>query len=201
VADGEAAARLTLISLAPLSRLEDVATAVRRNASAGRTALLQRQLEDNVLLVELLVNRTDASGASLYLAAEVARDSLRATRLAFQLFRRIDQTVQGAVLAPRGLATAASLDADSAPALRARLRERYPRSPWALALDGANPGDLPAYDAAEATLRVAWKDVALQYADSLKRLRSPTPPATTRRPGRPAPKSKVPPSPTVGTTL
>jgi len=200
VTDGEAASLITLIALAPLSRLEDVSATVRRNATTGRSAVLQRRLEDNVLLVELLANRTDPSGASLYLAAEVARDSLRAARLAIQLFKRIDQTVQGAVLAPRGLATAASLDADSAAALRVRLRERYPRSPWTLALDGANPGDLPAYEAAEATLRVAWRDVALQFADSLKRLRSPTPPAATKRPRRPAPKSNVPPSVTSGAT-
>lgn len=198
VADGEAAAQLTLIALAPLSRLEDVAATVRRNASAGRTATLQRRLEDNVLLVELLANRSDPSGASLYLAAEVARDSLRAVRLAIQLFKRIDQTVQGAVLAPRGLAAAASHGADSAAALRARLRERYPRSPWALALDGGNPGDLPAYEAAETALRVAWRDVALQFADSLKRLRFPAPPAAARRPTRPRPTSKLPPAVTSG---
>ena len=200
LADGEAASLLTLIALSPLSRLEDVAATVRRNATAGRSGALQRRLEDNVLLVELLANRTDPSGASLYLAAEVARDSLRAARLATQLFRRIDLTVQGAVLAPRGLATAASLDADSAAAFRARLRERYPRSPWTLALDGANPGDFPAYEAAEATLRVAWRDVALQFADSLKRLRSPAPPAAAKRPTRRAPTSRVRPSATAGAT-
>jgi hypothetical protein len=196
VADAEATARLTMLSLAPLARLEDVAAAVRRGAPQARGSLLQRRLEDNVLLVELLGKRTDASGASLYLAAEVARDSLRADRLAVQLFRRIDQVVQGAVLAPRGLFTAAMIDTDSASALHARLRERYPRSPWTLALDGASPGDLPAYDAAEAALRVAWTDVALQFADSLRKIRAPAAPASTKRLARPAPKPKVAPPPT-----
>ena len=198
VTDGEAAAQLTLISLASLSRPEDVAASVRRNAHPGRTSSLQRRLEDNVVLVEMLANRPDASGASLYLAAEVARDSLRAPRLAVQLFKRIDQTVQGALLAPRGLATAASLDADSSAAVRARLRERYPRSPWTMALDGANPGDFPAYEVSEATLRVAWRDVALQFADSLTRLRAPNPPAAAKRPTRPVRKPKGAPSPASG---
>jgi len=185
MADAEAVARLTLIALSPLSRLEDVAAVVRRGAPQGRSSLVQRRLDDNLLLLELLAHRTDPSGASLYLAAEVARDSLRAARLAVQLFRRIDTQWQGAILAPRGLFAAAALDADSAAAWQARLRERYPRSPWALALDGGSPGDLPAFEASEATLRVAWTNVALQFADSLKRLRAPAVPGTKARPVRP----------------
>ena len=188
VVDAEAAARLTLLSLAPLSRLEDVSAAVRRGSVEGRASMIQRRLGDNLLLAELLAGRADPSGASLYLAAEVARDSLRAPRLAFQLLRRIDQTLQGAVMAPRGLFAAAILEPDSASALHARLRERYPRSPWAVALDGGSPGDFPAWEASEATLRVAWKDVALQFADSLTRLRTPVVPGANKRTVRPVKK-------------
>lgn len=188
VLDADAAARLTLLSLAPLSRIEDVSAAVRRGSVQGRASLIQRRLDDNVLLAELLAGRADPSGASLYLAAEVARDSLRASRLAYQLFRRIDQTLQGAVLAPRGLFAAAILEPDSASALHTRLRERYPRSPWALALDGGSPGDFPAWEVSEGTLRVAWKDVALQFADSLTRLRTPVLPGATKRTVRPVKK-------------
>jgi len=196
VTDAEAAARLTLLSLAPLSRLEDVAAAVRRGTPTGRPSLLQRRLDENLLLTEMLASPTDPSGASLYLAAEVARDSLRAPRLAGQLFRRIDQSLQGALMAPRALLSAAVLDPDSAPVLRARLRERYPRSPWALALDGASPADLPAWEVSEQTLRVAWNDVALQFADSLARLRSPAVAGAAKRAvrpvRRPAPKAPAP---------
>lgn len=188
VADAEAVARLTLLSLAPLSRLEDVSAAVRRGSVQGRASMIQRRLDDNLLLAELLAARADPSGASVYLAAEVARDSLRAPRLAYQLFRRIDQTLQGAVMAPRGLFAAAILEPDSATALHARLRERYPRSPWALALDGGSPGDHPAWEVSEATLRVAWKDVALQFADSLTRLRTPVPLGANKRTVRPVKK-------------
>lgn len=191
VADAEAVARLTLLSLAPLSRLDDVSAAVRRGSVQGRASMLQRRLDDNLLLTELLAGRADPSGASMYLAAEVARDSLRAPRLAHQLFRRIDQTLQGALMAPRGLFAAAILEPDSAPALHARLRERYPRSPWALALDGGSPGDFPAWEASEATLRVAWKDVALQFADSLTRLRTPVLPGANKRTVRPVKKPAV----------
>lgn len=188
VVDAEAVARLTLVSLAPLSRLEDVSAAVRRGSVQGRASLIQRRLDDNLLLAELLAGRADPSGASLYLAAEVARDSLRAPRLAYQLYRRIDQTLQGAVMAPRGLFAAAVLEPDSASTLHARLRERYPRSPWALALDGGSPGDFPAWEVSEATLRVAWKDVALQFADSLTRLRTPVVPGANQRTVRPVKK-------------
>lgn len=187
--DAEAVARLTLISLAPLSRLEDVSAAVRRGSAQGRASMIQRRLDDNLLLAELLAARADPSGASLYLAAEVARDSLRAPRLAYQLFRRIDQTLQGSVMAPRGLFAAAILAPDSASALHARLRERYPRSPWALALDGGGgPGDFPAWEVSEASLRVAWKDVAMQFADSLTRLRTPVVPGANKRTVRPVQK-------------
>jgi hypothetical protein len=199
VTDAEAAARLTLIALAPLSRLEDVAAAVRRGASAARASAVQRRLEDNLLLTEMLAARTDASGASLYLAAEVARDSLRAPRLAVQLFRRIDQSLQGALMAPRALLSAAVLDIDSTTALHARLRERYPRSPWALALDGASPVDSPAWDISEQSLRVAWNDVALQFADSLARLRAPAAAGAAKRPVRPV-KKPAPRAPAQGAT-
>lgn len=184
IVDADAIARLTLISLAPLTRLEDVAAAVRRSAVSARASVVQRRLDDNLLLVELLARRADNSGASLFLAAEVTRDSLRARRLAVQLFRRIDAQLQGALLAPRGLYAASALDADSAEVWRARLRERYPRSPWALALEGVSPGDMPAWEASEATLRVAWSDVALQFADSLKRLRAPAQPTAKTKPTR-----------------
>ncbi|MHB8838006.1 MAG: hypothetical protein ACYC7F_03540, partial [Gemmatimonadaceae bacterium] len=192
LADAEATARLTLLSLAPLSHLEDVSAAVRRSAVSGRASPLQRRLDDNLLLLEMLAARKDPSGASLYLAAEIARDSLRAPLLAVQLFRRIDQQLQGALMAPRALLSAAVLEPDSATALHARLRERYPRSPWAAALDGASPADLPAWEVSEATLRVAWTDVALQFADSLAKLRAPHAPAANRRARpvkKPAPKA------------
>jgi hypothetical protein len=189
VSDAEAAARLTLLSLAPLSRLEDVAAAIRRGAASGRPSLVQRRLEDNLLLLELLAGRTDASGASLYLAAEVARDSLRAPYLAVQLFRRVDQALQGALMAPRALFSAAVLAPDSAPALHARLRERYPRAPWTLALDGASAAEFPAWEVSEQSLRVAWNDVAVQFADSLARLRAPAAPPAARRPSRPVKKA------------
>lgn len=195
--DAEAAARLTLLALAPLTRLEDAGAAVRRGSAQAKGAALQRRLEDNLQLVERLAGRSDPSGASLFLAAEVARDSLRARRLAFQLFRRIDQTTQGAVLAPRALSAAASLDADSAPALRARLRERYPRSPWAQALDGASPSEFPAWEASESALRTAWTEVALQFADSLARQRNTGSTNTRKTPARPV-KKPAPKKPTKG---
>lgn len=192
VTDADAATRLALLALAPLTRAEDVAAVVRRNAATGRAAPLQQRLEDNVRLVERLAARPDASGASLYLAAEIARDSLRAPRYAYQLFRRIDQTVQGAVLAPRGLHAAALLVPDSAPMLHARLRDRYPRSPWTVALDGASPGELPAFEAAEAALRLTWAEVAVAYADSLRKVRAmPGSADAPKRPVRPPRKPKV----------
>ena len=88
---------------------------------------------------------------------------------------------------------AALIEPDSAAAMHARLRDRYPRSPWAVALDGGNPADLPAWEVSEAALRVAWTDVALQFADSLAKQRATNAPANTKRPVRtvkkPAPKA------------
>lgn len=51
-----------------------------------------------------------------------------------------------------------------------------------------------------ATLRVAWKDVALQFADALKRLRTPGTPAATKRRTRPVPTSNLTPPLTPGAT-
>ncbi|MCX5761101.1 MAG: hypothetical protein NTW72_06285 [Gemmatimonadetes bacterium] len=51
-----------------------------------------------------------------------------------------------------------------------------------------------------ATLRVAWKDVALQFADALTRLRTPGTPAASNRLARPVPTSKATPLLTPGAT-
>ena len=76
--DREAAARLTQLSLAPLRSIIDVRNTILASQETARRNRLQRQLEDNVLLISLLDRGRDPTGAALFLAGEIARDSLRA---------------------------------------------------------------------------------------------------------------------------
>lgn len=182
--DAEASVRLTLLDVGRLARLEDVAALIRRSAVNNRGTLLQRQLEDNLLLVQLFESRQDLSGASLFLAAEVARDSLRADPLAAALFQRVEERLSGSLLAPRALLAASAMLPDSAPVFAARMRERYPRSPYTAMLDGANGAALPAHAAAEQSLRTAWQTVVGVHVDSVNQLRGPKGGARIVSPGQ-----------------
>jgi hypothetical protein len=169
--DKEAAARLTLLRLGRLATLVDVENAIA--AARARTAgtAIQQRLEDNLMLVKMLERQPDATGASLFLAAEVARDSLRAPGLAHTFFRRVVSGEVDSPLAPKALLAAASVAPDSAAAYRARLRTEFDGSAFAALVDGALSSDSPEYRAADALLRRAWTAGVTAYADSLVKLR------------------------------
>jgi hypothetical protein len=175
--DREASARLGLLLLGRLASLGDVAAAVRRTASAAAGSTTLRRMEDNLLLVQMLDVAADATGASLFLAAEVARDSLRAPLLAHALFRKLERTQPSAHLAPKALLAAAALVPDSAAAYRARILSDHSRSPFALLLSGVDPGEAAVYRQTDELLRLAWRTAVAQFTDSLRKLRPP--PGTT----------------------
>jgi tetratricopeptide (TPR) repeat protein len=177
--DREASARLTMLSLASMGSLLDVKNTIAASRENARNNPLQRRLEENVLLVSLLERSRDPSGAALFLAGEVARDSLRARALAAALFLRAADPSHGAVIAPKALLAAAAMEPDSAEAYHAQLRTRFPSSPYVMMLNGAGPEESPVLTEGDRLLR-AWWDSAVKFlADTLRTLR----PDTTRPPG------------------
>ena len=181
----EATARLTLLALRPVGSLLDVTNLIARARDAARGAPLFQRLERGLELVTHLEREPDQSGASLFIAAEIARDTLRAPKLAETLYRRIVETPGGATLAPKALLALAALRPDSAAAFHQRLKDSYPGTPWAEMLDGGDPGNSPAWATAERLLRVRFENAARVLADSLRArtaASTPAPPPGTAPP-------------------
>lgn len=175
----EASARLTMLALRPLASMLDVTNLIARSRESARGAQIFLRLERALEMVTFLEREPDQSGASLFIAAEVARDSLRAPRLAETFLRRVVETPGGATLAPKSLLALADLRPDSAAAFHQRLRETYPGTPWAEMLDGGDPGESAAWSTAERLLRVRFENAARVMADSLRArtaARAPAPP-------------------------
>jgi hypothetical protein len=165
--DRTAAAWLTLLSLGDAASLGDAEGIVERGRSDGSGTPLHDRLERAVLLVRLLESRQDTAGAALFLAAEVARDSLRAPRLARRYLARILEQSPPPLLAPKALLAAAALVPDSAPVFRARLLADFPRSGWSAILRGDTAASSPDLRRGEALLAGAWSVAGQLLADSL----------------------------------
>jgi tetratricopeptide (TPR) repeat protein len=120
----------------------------------------------------------------LFLAAESARDSLAAPRLAETLFRRIPEQFPASAYAPKAILAAQQLNSAWADSARALLEERYFDSPYLAMIRGEAT---PEYRELEDSLGVfAAAQGARRPAEGVRR--APTIRDTEReRPGRPRP--------------
>ena len=147
-----------------LRRARDDATVQGRTASA-------------ILLARTLAAQDPATGAGIFLAAEVVRDSLAAPRAARAMFVTLPVS---SPLAAKGWLAAARLAGDSASEYVRIARTRWPDSPYLRALDGRETGDTLAI-AADTLLRKAWDQAIVSYTDSLSSRRAAaTSPAAPR---------------------
>lgn len=167
----QAEVRLTAITIRGLASLADIENIIARTAHVSEQVPLQRKLEQNLMFVQLLMNRTDYTGASMFLAGEIARDSLRARALAHDLFMRVVDDYQNSPVAPKGLLAAAAMRPDSAEAYHARMREFYPTSLYTLALDGKDTPVIGRINRGDQLLQQAWNLGTKAYTDSLNVLR------------------------------
>ncbi len=164
-----AAARITLLSLRNLHSLLDVTNAIGRGLPAGAGSSEHRRLWSSALLARMLASHTDHSGAALFLAGEVARDSLRALGLARVLFLQAVDLHPRSPVAPKALLAAAVLNPE-APWYRARLLADYPDSPYASITRGEEPTDRVGMQLADSLLSLSWATVSSVHADSVARL-------------------------------
>lgn len=167
----QASVRLTALTIRQLETLADVENVVGRTHDAATDVPLQVKLEQNLIFLNLLLNRTDYTGASLFLAAEIARDSLGARGLARQLFLRVPDSYGNSPVAPKALLAAAALEPDSAASYLGRLREQYPTSVYTLALDGRDTPLLGRVSRGDQLLQQAWAVGSKAMADTLSALR------------------------------
>lgn len=183
----EARATLTALALRDLPSLADVRTAIEQGRARAAGTTLQRRLDDNLLLAELLRDRDDGSGAGTFLAAEVARDSLRAYALARAFFLEAARLPESPVsLRAREAASALPDTADSpAPGIAGMLADTEAdagevepaRAKPALA--GADRAWI-----ADSVLGRVWRSVLTEFADSVRQRRAA---ARTTPGGAPAP--------------
>jgi hypothetical protein len=169
----EAAARLALLPIGRAATLREVDTLFARVDSATRTAAYARLAADRLLLLRLLLQREDATGAARFLAAEVARDSLRAIALARTLFLEVARDLPGSPLAPNAWHAAAQLTPDSAEAWRARLLRDHPGSYVAAWLRGEDPGQRADFVSTPQLLTFTWEATTRLWSDSVRKLRQP----------------------------
>ena len=190
------AAQMLAIRISRVATTTEAQAALKSDSGPARGSPLLTRLADNVLLVRVLEQHRDLSGAAIFLAAEVARDSLSARALANALFLRVlRDAAPNSSMPARALLAAADVMSDSADAYRARLAERYPTSPWSMLARGADPGESPVVIESDATLRSTWTSVLRVFADSMT-ARHPVAVDTSARSGMPGgPPSRVPTTP------
>lgn len=172
----EAAARRAWLAIRRARTLEESEATLAQLDSAVMRTTLARRLADQWLLVRMLAGKADGTGAGLFLAAEVVRDSLQAPALAQAVFVELARRHASSLLAPAALYAATLLPspitADSADRWRRRVTTEYAASAVAARLRGDDPSALPDFVSAPEMLRFSWSEVTRQWADSLRRLRA-----------------------------
>jgi hypothetical protein len=167
----EAAARRLAMMVRQAGTVSDVDAAIVAARGRARGSELFRRIEDHLLLIKLLQARADLDGGGHFLAAEVARDSLRAPRLAASLFRALAEGSARSPFAPKALLAVSAITPDSAEILQRALQERYPGSPYTR-LGSAGAGAARDSAAAlDAALQQTWTAIARAWMDSVSRLR------------------------------
>lgn len=164
---GRARDLLAQLSLARATTLQEVSDQLKRSRSPTDGS----RLAAAVILARLLEREDPETGAGRFLAGEVARDSLRAMRLARVFFVSVPGE---SPLAPKGWLAAGALAGDSAGYYASEARRRWPASPYVLAIDGKDSADSMSIVVPEAALRAAWAHGIVLYADSAIAIRGAT---------------------------
>jgi hypothetical protein len=168
----ESAARLAYVQVRRAASLPEADAVLARLDSAVARTPYARRFGEQYLLVRLLATQADPTGAALYLAGEVARDSLRAPLLATGLFTRLAREQGASPLAPHAWYAASLLRPDSAETWRRRVLAEFSASAVAARLRGEDPASLPDYVTTPELLKFTWTDAVRLWADSVRKLRA-----------------------------
>ncbi len=179
----EASARLSLLGLGRVATMRELDTLFARQDSVVRRAQYTRRVNEPLLLLRLLQQKPDTTGASLFLAAEVARDSLRAFAVARTMFLQVAREMPTSLLASRAWYAAALLWPDSAASWNVRVLTSYATTSVARWMRGEDPTLAPDFLSAAEVLRVTWTETVRRWTDSLRVLQTPPKPvaAPTRK--------------------
>ena len=147
-------------------------SALARSPAAQSRSKLAQRLAEQSLFYRILFDDGNAPPASQFLAAEVARDSMEAPRLAYATFMALVGQAPASLLAPKALRAAALLSVEHGPELSARILRDYPSSSIAAWMRGEDSGARPDFAQSDSVLRAQWTIAARLYADTLAKLRA-----------------------------
>jgi hypothetical protein len=162
-------ARVQLLrkDLAGVRTIDDLAHPIQLLDSLGEVAGEAGQLRETLLRIR---DASDSSGARaaaadlrLFLAAEVARDTLAAPHLAGSLFHRLAEDWPDSPYAPKALLALGMLEPAWADSARALLDTRYAASPYVAYVQGTA---LPEYQALEDSLQAFALTAAQTHRDA-----------------------------------
>jgi hypothetical protein len=165
--DADARARVLALNIRQFDLLPDVFAAIARDSVRAAGSPLLRRIRDNLTIMNLLLANPHLSGAHLFLAAEIARDSLRAYKLAHAMFRAVERDYGEYEIAARALLAARAIYPDSAQAYEARVLAKWDSSSAAFALKGLDPA-FSTQRAEDGALRTSWEFVMRQWSDTLR---------------------------------
>ncbi|MES2522348.1 MAG: hypothetical protein V4617_06605 [Gemmatimonadota bacterium] len=172
ILESEVRARLALMGMSQLSRVDDLDSVLASQPAQLQRSEYGRRLGEHVLLIRMLQSAPDSTGAALYLAGEVARDSLRSPRAASALFERVARELPTSPVAPNAWRAAAMLRPDSASSWTMNVQRDYPQSAAAAALSGQDPATRADFATTAALLRARWVEVTARWTDSVRVLRA-----------------------------
>lgn len=164
--DAAAAARLLALRLREFDAMPDIQAAVARDSLRAAGPILRR-IRDNLTIINMLMANPDIAGAHIFLAAEIARDSLHAYRLAHSMFRLVERDYGDYEIAARALLAARAIVPESTQVYESRIKTKWDLSAAAFALNGMDPA-LSTQRNEELHLRQVWDVVNRQWNDTLK---------------------------------
>lgn len=168
----ESTARMAFMGLSTVTSLRGLDSIFSaQDAGVLRTPYAQR-INEQVLLVRLLADAAEPTGASLFLAAEVARDSLHADSLARNLFLDVARKVPGAPMAPQALYAAGMLLPDSADRWTEDIKRNYANSAVAAWLEGDDPAQRADFVTTPRLMQLRWTQALRVWTDSVRKLRA-----------------------------
>lgn len=173
------------IRLAEVARPESLGGLLAEaTAPAGTPAW---QLLSAARLVQRTADSTTAvtpqGDLALFLAAELARDSLRSPQLASHLLRRVVDEWPESPYAPKALLAMLALGTEAAPDLREDLEILYGQSPYVAVSMGVADSTYRTLEDSLGTFAAAWRASAAAGPDGPGRQQPGRPAITPERPG------------------
>jgi len=182
--EAETRSRLLALRIRELELLSDVKAAYVRDSARIQGTILQKRIADHLTLIDMFLGGPNEGGAGFFNAAELARDSLRAFRLARTLFLSVERDFPEYQTSARALFAVRSMFPEWTAVYEKRIIEKWPDSYAAAALRGGNP-DSSTKKNEDGALSRSRQVVMVRWDSTLKARKTADSIAVARGPIRP----------------